>query len=571
MLGFGLKNQLTQQKKIINDQSSVLQALDKSNAVIEFTPTGEILSANDNFLKTVGYSLDEIVGKHHQIFVPQDVLESVEYQSFWQNLSQGQTYQQRFKRIDKQGQIVWLEASYNPVFENGQVVKVVKYATNITDTVNQELDIKAKMQAIDKAMAVIEFKPDGTILDANNNFCQAVGYSLDEIVGKHHRIFVDPGETNTTEYQNFWHKLAGGTFDVGQFKRIRKNGDEIWIEASYNPIFDANGQVNKVVKYATDITARVKEAQLLEKVVHDTSHVLKNISEGDLTHTIEEPWTANINSSHKEHLDLLFQSLNNMSAKLLDIVTKVSNASDIVSSATKEVSQGAVSLSQRVQEQAAALEQTSATMNQMNAAVQSSTESALKTVSVAQAVQNKVNEGASVMKQTIEAMTSIQESSHKIADIVTLIDGIAFQTNLLALNAAVEAARAGDHGRGFAVVAGEVRALAQKSAEAAKEIKQLIDESVTRINDGTQLASESGDMLQTIQDSINDVTVMINQIAKSSEEQSKGIKQVHNAISQIDGVTQQNAALVEETSAASESLDAQAQALQNDMAFFKTA
>jgi methyl-accepting chemotaxis protein len=174
------------------------------------------------------------------------------------------------------------------------------------------------------------------------------------------------------------------------------------------------------------------------------------------------------------------------------------------------------------------------------------------------------------MEQTIEAMNSIQQSSHKISDIVSLIDGIAFQTNLLALNAAVEAARAGEHGRGFAVVAGEVRSLAQKSAEAAKEIKDLIEESVTRIDQGTRLAAESGEMLQEITGSIDKVTEMINQIATASAEQASGIRQVHVAISQIDGVTQQNAALVEQTSEASANLSEQARILEKDMSFFNT-
>jgi methyl-accepting chemotaxis protein len=209
-------------------------------------------------------------------------------------------------------------------------------------------------------------------------------------------------------------------------------------------------------------------------------------------------------------------------------------------------------------------------MDEMNSAVQHNTDNARQTAKTAQEVQNRAVEGAEVMKKTIVAMNAIQESSHKIADIVTLIDGIAFQTNLLALNAAVEAARAGDHGRGFAVVAGEVRSLAQKSAEAAKDIKTLIEESVARIDEGTRLAGQSGEVLEGINQSIDGVAEMIHQIAEASDEQAKGIKQVHQAISQIDGVTQQNAALVEETSAASESLKEQANHLQQDMAFFNT-
>jgi len=300
----------------------------------------------------------------------------------------------------------------------------------------------------------------------------------------------------------------------------------------------------------------------LENAMKDITRIVVAQSNGDLTHKITETY-------HGE-LRILKEAVNTTADKLIEVVSQAVMAASIVRTAAEEVSQGSTSLSQRVQEQAAALEQTSATMDQMNAAVQNTTENAQQTAKVAQDVQLKVNDGAKVMQQTIVAMSAIQQSSHKIADIVSLIDGIAFQTNLLALNAAVEAARAGDHGRGFAVVAGEVRALAQKSAEAAKDIKTLIDESVTRIDEGTRLATQSGDVLAEINQSIDGVAEMVNQIAKASAEQSEGIGQVHNAIAQIDGVTQQNAALVEETSAASESLSEQATDLSHNMAFFKT-
>ncbi|WP_198401091.1 methyl-accepting chemotaxis protein [Thiomicrospira microaerophila] len=303
--------------------------------------------------------------------------------------------------------------------------------------------------------------------------------------------------------------------------------------------------------------------EAISDAISKISEVVGAQASGDLT--VELP------SGHfKGELHNLKNSINYSMEKMKEVVNAVSQASVTVSNAASEVSQGSIDLSQRVQEQAAALEQTSATMDQMNSVVQSNTQNAHQTAQVTKEVQAKANQGAAVMQQTIEAMNSIQQSSHKIADIVSLIDGIAFQTNLLALNAAVEAARAGDHGRGFAVVASEVRALAQKSAEAAKDIKGLINESVGRIDEGTKLASESGAVLKVINDSINGVATMINQIAQASSEQSEGIKQVHNAIAQIDGVTQQNAALVEQTSAASESLSEQAGILQKDMAFFKT-
>ncbi|WP_373018799.1 methyl-accepting chemotaxis protein [Thiomicrorhabdus sp.] len=302
--------------------------------------------------------------------------------------------------------------------------------------------------------------------------------------------------------------------------------------------------------------------QDLDSAMAEIIRVVVAQSEGDLTNII--------NVQYRGDLETLKQAVNTSAQKLIEVVSKAVAASNIVNSAAEEVSRGSSDLSQRVQEQAAALEETSSTMNEMNSAVESNTENSQRAADVAKSAQNQANEGSGIMHKTIEAMNAIQESSHKIADIVTLIDGIAFQTNLLALNAAVEAARAGDHGRGFAVVAGEVRALAQKSAEAAKDIKTLIDESVSRIGQGTQLASQSGEMLNAINESIDAVTQMVQQIASASAEQANGVAQVHVAINQIDQVTQQNAALVEETTAAAESMSEQSNVLRQDMAFFKT-
>ena len=319
---------------------------------------------------------------------------------------------------------------------------------------------------------------------------------------------------------------------------------------------EARGEMNLLKERINDSMTQ------LDRAMQDITRIVVAQSEGDLTQSI----TANYEGDLKTLKDAVNRSLE----KLAQIVSQAVQASNIVNNAADEVSKGALDLSQRVQEQAAALEQTSATMDEMNSAVQNNTENAQQAADLARKVQSDAESGEQVMQQTILAMNAIQESSHKIAEIVSLIDGIAFQTNLLALNAAVEAARAGDHGRGFAVVAGEVRTLAQKSAEAAKDIKHLIEESVQRIDGGTKLASESGERLVDITRAIENVTGMINQIAQASAEQAEGVSQVHTAISDIDGATQQNAALVEQTSAAAESMSEQATELNRNMAFFKT-
>lgn len=297
--------------------------------------------------------------------------------------------------------------------------------------------------------------------------------------------------------------------------------------------------------------------------IHAIGEVVLAQAQGDLTKELPS-------GAFKGQLHDLKNAINYSSCKVKESVIQAMDASNIVNEAAAQVSQGSADLSGRVQEQAAALEETSATMNEMTAAVQANTTNAKKVADLAHQVQNEAGAGVEVMQRAISAMQSIKESSAKIADIVTIIDGIAFQTNLLALNAAVEAARAGEHGRGFAVVAGEVRALAQKSASAAKDIKDLINDSVGRIEVGTQLADKSGEMLSGITGSIEQVAGMIEQIANASAEQTAGISQVHKAIADIDKVTQENAALVEETTAAAESLSTEANHLKENMSFFKT-
>ena len=373
--------------------------------------------------------------------------------------------------------------------------------------------------------------------------------------------------------------LHNGKFDIKMDKRVPK-GFSKQVEDALDSINQVIVEINEAMQdmnqgdFEGEITVDARGALLSLKnningslknmatAISAISEVVEAQAAGDLTKELPS-------GTFKGQLHDLKNAINYSSAKVREVVQVAIEASQVVSGAAQEVSQGSLDLSQSVQEQAAALEQTSATMNQMNSQVQSASANAKEATLVAKTVQKKAHDGVGVMSQTITAMTAIEESSHKISDIVSLIDGIAFQTNLLALNAAVEAARAGDHGRGFAVVAGEVRNLAQKSAEAAKDIKVLIDETVQRVGQGSRLATESGEMLNDINTSIESVTKMMDEIAQAAAEQADGVHQVHQAITQIDGVTQQNAALVEETSAASESLSEQANLLQKEMSFFR--
>ncbi|MCS4248885.1 methyl-accepting chemotaxis protein [Pseudomonas sp. BIGb0164] len=241
-------------------QASLLEAIERSMAVIEFDLHGNVLRANDNFLKTLGYRAEQILGQPHRMFCTPAFARSAEYNLLWTQLRNGQFQSGTFERVAGDGHSVWLEASYNPVRdETGQVIKVVKYAMDVTPRLQAESEANAKLGAIDRAMAVIEFNLDGTILTANANFLQRMGYSLAQIQGQHHRLFCKPELANSAAYTEFWKRLNQGELFNGQFERVDKHGQTVWLEANYNPVYDASGRLCKVVKFASDVTARVQQ------------------------------------------------------------------------------------------------------------------------------------------------------------------------------------------------------------------------------------------------------------------------------------------------------------------------
>ena len=250
-------------KMTTGDLMAVYEALNRVQALIEFDLEGKVLSANKNFLEIFGYELDEVVGQHHRMFCDDDYTESAEYGEFWKKLARGELHCDEFKRLGKGGKEIWLRASYNPVFDdNGKPIRVVKFATDITASKLQIVEFEGKIRAIDRVQAVIEFELDGKVITANKNFLKIFGYNLEEVVGKHHRMFCDAGYAESPEYTQFWQKLGRGEFEADEFKRISKDGAEIWLQASYNPIFDLNGRPLKIVKFASDITVEMQKRSL---------------------------------------------------------------------------------------------------------------------------------------------------------------------------------------------------------------------------------------------------------------------------------------------------------------------
>jgi len=525
----------------ISDLRGQVNAIKKVLAVVEFALDGTVLTANENFLAAVGYSLSEIQGKHHRLFVAPAEQQSASYRGFWEKLARGEFDQGHYRRLRKDGRAIWLEASYNPIFgSDGKPFKVVKYATDITAQKTLAATNDSLLAAINRVQAVIEFTLEGSVITANDNFLKAVGYTLAEIQGKHHRLFVAADFAGSADYRAFWEKLASGTYQAGQYERVAKGGRRIWLQASYNPIFDGDGKPFKVVKFATDVTDQVR-------TVEDVRALVQAAVAGDLTGTIDT-------NDRSGNLLALSQEVNSLVDAMRQMLAQISTTVSAVRTGADEIAKGNASLSQRTEHQASSLEETASSMEQMTSSVKQSADNAAQANQLASAARSQAENGVSVVTQAVDAMQGINSASGKIADIIGVIDEIAFQTNLLALNAAVEAARAGDQGRGFAVVASEVRNLASRSAAAAKEIKALIQDSVEKVAQGSKLVDQSGQTLNEIVVAVKKSTDIVAEIAAASSEQAAGIQHVNQAVMSMETVTQQNAALVEQSAAAAESL-----------------
>lgn len=538
-------------------KDSTLQALDRSLAIIEFEPNGTIRTANENFCRALGYSLDEIKGRHHSMFLEPEFAASAEYAAFWAKLGRGEFDAREYKRIGKGGREIWIQASYNPVVSrNGRVTKVIKVATDITQAKIKSAEDAAKIAAISRSQACIEFSVDGAIQTANENFLATMGYTLDEIRGKHHSLFVDPAFASTSEYSRFWERLRAGEFFSEEFQRVGKGGKQVWIQASYNPLFDLKGKVYKVVKFATDITDRVH-------AVNTLASGLSKLASGDLKQEIVQPFPP--------ALERLRTDFNRSIAALGDVLSVVDETAGSVATGTSEISEASSNLSKRTEQQAASLEETAAALEQITATVKRTADGTRQAHQSMNSAKDGAEQSGKVVEQAVGAMAAIEQSSKEITQIIGVIDEIAFQTNLLALNAGVEAARAGEAGRGFAVVASEVRALAQRSAEAAKQIKGLIMQSTTQVSSGVELVASTGRSLRDIITQVNSVAAVIGDINASTNEQATSLSEVNTAINQLDQITQQNAAMVEQATAASTSINGKARELTMLLAKFSLA
>jgi methyl-accepting chemotaxis protein len=582
------------------DYEGQINAISRVQGVVECTPAGDIVGANDIFLKLLGYTLEEVKGQHYSMFVDNEVRSSASYQAFWPGLQRGESRQGEYRKRAKNGADVWVQGVYNPIFgADGKPFKVVAYLTDVTQQRQEAQLNEAFKGALNKLTSnVMVANNDGHIIylnDANEAMLRAAESDFRRDLpnfeaGKLRGANMDVFHRNPAHQRNLLARLT-----TAHTSEIMLGGHTLKLVA--NPMYDAGGErlgtvlewfdrtqeiatETEVQSIVTEVTAGNLERRIslagksgffeslsrgindlvdsIDVVVREVQQIVAAANDGDLTRRIDTKTGTGL-------LVTIGSGINALTESMAGVVSQVKSAAAEVSRGADEISQGSANLSQRTEEQASSLEETASSMEEMTSTVKQNAENASQASQLAIAARDQAEKGGAVVSKAVKAMTEIDDSSRKISDIIGVIDEIAFQTNLLALNAAVEAARAGEQGRGFAVVATEVRNLAGRSATAAKQIKGLIQDSVHKVKEGSALVTQSGATLEQIVNSVKKVTDIVAEIAAASNEQSAGIGQVNKAIVQLDELTQQNAALVEQASAASQAMADQARDLNGAM------
>lgn len=501
-------------------------------------PEGRVIFVNKGFTELTGYRFDEIKGKKPGELLQGEYSAPETVQAIRDALKQQAAIECEIINYTKAGTPYWINLKINPVFdEHGMLIKYVSLQSNIDEVKLKTLETNARLAAISKSMAIIELGLDGHVLTANENFCDTCGYTLEEIAGQHHSLFVSEDVKETEEYQQFWQKLNRGEFDTGQYERIHKNGSHFWLQASYNPVFDLYGNPIKVVKFAMDVTASVKQSHALGRAVDEIQNLVMAAKACDISNRLNQ--TSDVNE-----IRTLYDGVNMLVDNMSEVILHLEEAGDTIGAVAHQISEGNGDLAERTDQQLDQIEDTAQKMDKLASTIWENAENAKTASGFATEASDVAVKGGDMVADVINTMAIINDSSRKIEDIISVIDGIAFQTNILALNAAVEAARAGDQGKGFAVVAGEVRNLAQRSADAAKEIKSLISDSVTNVQEGVRLVQDAGITMEHTVNAVKRVTKVIGEITENSFEQGLSVAQLNNMVSNMKIIGQQNNDLV---------------------------
>lgn len=567
-----------------NQATTIKAAVDTGWASIEFEPNGIIIGANENFVHTLGYnSSEEMVGNHHRMFCEDEYANSKEYKQFWADLANGIIQSGEFKRITKTGDDVWINASYSPVKnDEGKVIKVIKIAADVTKMVEARNQAAAIQSAVNTGWAFIEFKPDGTIIEANDNFVRTMGYSSNnDLAGNHHRMFCEPEYTNSAEYKNFWRDLGEGNVRSGEFKRVSKTGEDIWINASYTPIKNEDGNVFKVIKIAADISD-------VKLPVLEVNSVLQSIAEGDLTKDVtiqSDGYVKEMSdavSTAVGNLNGLLQSINELANLVAASSEEMTTKSEEMKGNTGEMSSAIQQMAEGAQDQSQQVDAISKLLNDVvlsakevagqasmiNKAAEDGTKSALEGTETIKSVVNSMNEIKDSAEVSSGSINTLTKRSEEIARTLNVITDIASQTNLLALNAAIEAARAGEAGRGFAVVAEEIRKLAEDSRNSAQDIERVIkevqkdidlaDKSIqgmdVSVKTGNKASGEAEKVFEIIDNSTKETFSKSEEITQGAQLQEEAINEAVKSVEKIVVVSEETASGTEQIATSSKQL-----------------
>ena len=573
------------------ETQALMNTINRANLYAEYAADGTLLSANGNFLKLYGYSSDELIGKSQAILSDDKDRSDAGMKELWNALAAGDMRSGLFKSRTKSGHVVWIQGIYEPVRDDaGRVFKVISLSNDVTANKREEDNKRRQMEETNRNQAMIEFTADGICLTANANFCESIGYRLDEIVGKHHSMFVAPGERDGEAYKAFWRDLHDGKFQTAEFRRVGKGGREVWLQATYSPILDSNGMVDRVVKIATDITAQVtmrreaalseekerKEASELVAKVNDLLSVVAAAAAGDLTRSIPNHGDDAIGqvaaglSKLIADLRVSIQGIDQTAMAVSSSAEQLFNVSQHVSRSSDESSRQAKTVSANSEQVSANVTIVAASSEEMIASIREISKSATESSRIARTA-------VAMAEQTNHTIAKLGISSQEIGKVIKTITSIAQQTNLLALNATIEAARAGEAGKGFAVVANEVKELAKETARATEDISLKIEAiqndtqaAVKAIAEVGSIINEVNDISGTIASAVEEQTATTNEIGRNVADAARGTTEIARNINLVASSAETITSGAHDTEVAAQALSKMSGELQALVRRFRT-